>query len=233
MKVTVILPALNEKDAIRKTIESIPKESLAAMGFQTQILVVDNGSVDGTSEIAKESGAEVILEPKRGYGFAYKAGFAHANGDIIVTFDADGTYPADDIPRLISTMQREGLDFITTNRYADMQEGSMTSMHKLGNKILNVTLQTIYGLRIQDTQSGMWVIKKDLINQFVLKSNSMPMSEELKLEACYFLKCKWKEEPIQYRARIGKAKLRTWQHGFENLFYLFEKRMSRTRQIGS
>ena len=75
-RLSIIIPALNEEEGIRKTIEAIPKEELENMNYEVQIIVVDNGSDDNTSKLARESGAEVIFKPKRGYGSAYKAGFS-------------------------------------------------------------------------------------------------------------------------------------------------------------
>lgn len=79
---------------------------------------MDNGLSDGTGELAKEAGAEVIFAPKRGYGRAFKAGFAHARGNIIAMVDADATYPAEDIPRLVGILEQEKLDCLTSNRFA-------------------------------------------------------------------------------------------------------------------
>jgi len=77
-KISIVIPALNESEGISKTIQAIPRAELEDIGYQVQVLVVDNGSDDGTADIARGAGAEVILEPKRGYGNAYKAGFARA-----------------------------------------------------------------------------------------------------------------------------------------------------------
>lgn len=225
--ISIIIPALNERDGIGRTIQAIPKEELERMGYEVQILVVDNGSDDGTGELAREAGADIVYEPRRGYGRAYKTGFAYAKGDIIATADADLTYPAEDIPKLVKMLEEENLDFLTTNRYAYMEKGAMSALHRLGNAILNLTTRLLFWINLRDSQSGMWVFRKDLLGQVILGSNSMALSEELKMEACYFLKCHWKEVPIQYRARVGRVKLRSWRHGFENLLYLMKKRVIR------
>lgn len=99
LKLTVIIPALNEEKAISKVIKSIPIDKLKAIGYNTEILIVDNGSTDKTKSLAHKNGAIVFVQPVRGYGNAYKAGFANADGDIIATGDADCTYPFDILPR--------------------------------------------------------------------------------------------------------------------------------------
>jgi glycosyltransferase involved in cell wall biosynthesis len=188
---------------------------------------VDNGSTDGTGELAKEACADVILEPRRGYGRAYKTGFANARGSIIATADADLAYPIEEIPRLLQILEEQNLDFITTNRYARMSHDAMSPLKKIGNGILNLVTRFLFHTDIKDSQSGMWVFRKNILDRMQLKYDTMAFSEELKLEACYFLKCNWKEIPIEYRSRVGQAKLRSWQDGFGNLFRLIMKRLLR------
>jgi len=227
VKISVIIPARNEKDGIERTIQAIPKEELQKMGYQVQILVVDNGSEDGTGELARKAGAEVVFEPRPGYGSAYKSGFAHAQGDIIATADADTTYPVEDIPRLVEILEKENLDFLTTNRFAFMEKGAMSFRNKLGNAILSLTTRILFRLDLRDSQSGMWVFRKSILDSLVLRSDGMPLSEELKVEACYYARCHWKEMPIQYRVRVGQIKLRVWKDGFQNFLYLVKKRFVR------
>ncbi|MGD0354782.1 MAG: glycosyltransferase family 2 protein [Dehalococcoidia bacterium] len=226
-RISIVIPALNEEQGIANTINTIPNGKLQDMNYDVEIIVVDNGSTDKTSEIAKRAGAAVVYEPVRGYGKAYKTGFSSAIGEIIATADADCTYPVEDIPKLVKALEDEGLDFITTNRFADMTEDAMHMQNRFGNLVLNITTKLLYGINLNDSQSGMWVFRKNLLQEFKLRSNGMPLSEELKIEACYYTRCRWKELPISYKARMGKVKLRTFRDGFENLFYLIRKRFIR------
>jgi len=226
--ITILIPALNEKDGIAKTIHSIPKSELEKIGYNVQILVVDNGSNDGTAELARKAGAEVVFEPRRGYGRAFKAGFAHAKGDIIVTTDADLTYPVEDIPRLLKIFMKENLDFLTTNRFALLEKGAMSFRNKLGNKVLSLAVRFLFQLNLRDPESGMWVFKRSLLDKLKLSSDIWPFSHEIKLEACYFNKHRWKEVPISYRPRVGNTKLLSgWKVGFTDLFHIIKKRFSR------
>ena len=224
--ISIVIPALNEKDGIVSTIRTIPKARLEQMGYTVQILVVDNGSSDGTGGLAKQVGADVVVEQKRGYGSAFKCGFANAKGDIIATSDADATYPVESIPDLVTILESEQLDFITTNRFAYLDKSAMSTRNKMGNLVLNLTVSILFNLRLKDSQSGMWVFRKDLLNRLVLTSNT-PLSQELKIEACHFAKSRWKEVPIKYKPRSGKAKLGGWVVGFGNLLHLFKKRIRR------
>jgi len=225
-KISIVIPALNEEQGIEGTIKAIPEDELKRMGYEVQVLVVDNGSDDRTGELARKAGAEVILESKRGYGRAFKAGFARATGDIIATADADSTYPIEDIPKLVQILEAEKLDFLTTNRFALMEKDAMSFRNKVGNNILSLTMRLLFRLNIKDSQSGMWCFRRDLLNQLVLSSGT-PFSQELKIEACHFAQCRWREVSITYRARSGKAKLGGWKAGYGNLLHLLKKRIAR------
>lgn len=224
--VSVVIPALNERDGIIGTIKAIPVDELEKLGYGVQVVVVDNGSTDGTGDLARSAGAEVVYEPKRGYGHAYRAGFAGAGGVIIATSDADATYPLEDIPRLVKLLDDEKLDFITTDRFARMQVGAMSKRNKIGNAVLSFTTRLLFFVKIRDSQSGMWVFRRKILDGMVLKSNT-PLSQELKIEACHFMKCRWKEVPIEYRPRVGKVKLGGWKVGMTNLAHLVGKRLAR------
>jgi glycosyltransferase involved in cell wall biosynthesis len=226
-KLSIIVPALNEEDGIENTIGAIPKEALERLNFETQVIVVDNDSHDGTGDLARRAGAEVIFEAKRGYGRALKAGFHHASGDLIATADADASYPVEDIPRLVGILEEEGLDFVTTDRFSLLEKGVMTFRNRVGNRILTLAMRCLFRLDIKDSQSGMWVFRRSLLDTVVLRSNGMALSEELKIEACHFSGARWKEIPIRYRARLGEVKLRGWRDGLGNLLSLVRKRIAR------
>ena len=225
-KISIIIPALNEEGGIGQTISAIPRTELERMGYEVQILVVDGNSEDSTRERAVEAGAEVIVEPRRGYGRAYKTGFAHAKGDIIATADADTTYPVEDIPKLVEILEQEGLEFLTTNRFPLMEKGVMSFRNKVGNAILTLTTRFFFRLNIKDCQSGMWVFRKSILDRLVLKCNSTS-SQEMKIEACHFARCRWREVPIKYYPRLGRAKYGGWKDGFASLLYLMKKRLIR------
>src|SRR5437667_1601742 len=132
-KVTVVIPALNEEESIGYVLKEIPINALLEMGYETEVMVIDNGSKDKTGYIARRHGARVIVQPVRGYGNAYKAGFANALGDIIATGDADLIYPFAVLPDAVRLLRDEGYDFITTDRLGHLDPMSMTGSHILGN----------------------------------------------------------------------------------------------------
>lgn len=218
-KVSVVIPTMNEEKSIGLVISEV-KDAFGDRPFE--IIVVDTNSKDRTREIAASLGATVVEEPRRGYGRAYKTGFERAEGNIIATLDADMTYPASEIPRLADELVSKDLDFITTNRFASMEKGAMGAKHRLGNWVLSVTTRVLFRVRIKDSQSGMWVFKRQVLASMDLQSDAMAMSEEIKIEA--FRKSRAVEVPITYRVRVGEVKLNSWKDGLGNLKFLFAKR---------
>ncbi len=230
MKISVIIPTMNEEESIGEVLDEI-NSTLKPTGWDYEILMVDTNSKDRTRDIGREKGARIIDEPRRGYGRAYKTGFEKATGDIIVTLDGDTTYPASDIPRLVGMLEKENLDFITTDRLSDMEKGAMSPKHRFGNWVLVTTMNLLFGMHLKDSQSGMWVFRRDALKKLKLTSDGMPLSEEIKIEA--FKKLRAKEVPIRYRPRKGEVKLNSWKDGKRNLKFLFEKRKMMKNEVKS
>ena len=223
-KITVVMPALNEEQAIGSVIKEIPINELKKMGYEVEIMVIDNGSKDKTRYIANSHKAKVIVQPIKGYGNAYKAGFANATGNIIATGDADLTYPFNDLPKIIKKMEDENLDFITTDRLTNLQPGVMSRTHYFGNLLLQLMTKILFRLPCKDSQSGMWIFKRSIWSKLNVKSSGMSFSQELKIEA-YKKGFKCAEVPIAYRARVGEVKLNTLKDGLGNILHLIKKRI--------
>jgi glycosyltransferase involved in cell wall biosynthesis len=219
--VSIIIPTLNEQNGIKLTIKSIPTSLIKSkLGYEVEILVVDGGSMDSTREIATKLGARVIVEKHKGYGRACKSGFAAARGEILVTVDADNTYPAEYIADYIEVLDEKNLDFITVNRFSGMEKGAMSLTRRVGNKILTLATRTLYSVDINDSQSGMWIMRKKFISRVRLNSDDMSMSEEIKIIAFRFFNAL--EVDGKYHARTGAAKLKVIQDGWKNLKFLFD-----------
>jgi glycosyltransferase involved in cell wall biosynthesis len=221
VKLSVIIPTLNEADCIGQVIDEI-NAALKGKVTDYEIMAVDGLSKDRTREIARSKGAVVVEEPRKGYGRAYKTGFAMARGEVIATLDGDCTYPADMIVPLMDMLRDENLEFITTDRFGHMEEGAMSSMHKIGNLGLSFTTRLLFGRIIRDSQSGMWVFRRDALKKINVQADGMPFSEEIKIEA--FRKLRSKEVMISYRRRVGEVKLSSWKDGWFNFKYLWTKR---------
>jgi len=227
MLLTILMPALNEEESIGQTIKSIPLEELEKIGYQTEILIVDGGSIDKTVAIASNLGARVI-QSEKGYGRQYLLGFRKACGEIIATADSDNSYPMKEIPELVEILEKKNLDFISTNRFAGLEKGSMRPLNYLGNKVLTFITNILFGLKLKDSQSGMWIFRKKALDKINLTSNGMPLSQEIKIEA--FKKLRAQEIDSSYRKRVGQVKLRMFKDGWENLMHLVKKRFFPTNQ---
>jgi hypothetical protein len=152
-----------------------------------------------------------------------------ATGDIIVTGDADATYPFDKIHEYIQQLIDENLDFITTDRFASLRQGSMSVKHYFGNTMLAMTLRILFLLRIRDSQSGMWIFRKDALEKIQPLedfNDGMPFSEEIKIEMFSSKKIRSKEIASTLYERAGTVKLDSFRDGWKNLKFLFKKRLN-------
>jgi len=219
-KITVVIPCLNEEQGIERVLRRMPE-------FVDEILVVDNGSTDRTAEVAKQFGATVIREDVRGYGRAYKRGFALATGDILITLDGDHSYPRMRFSYLLEAFLHLGADFLNASRFPVRDKQAMSFKHKFGNLVLSLALSVLFFRWVRDSQSGMWVLRRSILKQMKLESDGMAFSEEIKIEALLHPTARFEEISIQYSSRLGEIKLNPWRDGFNNLFFLLRKRFAR------
>ena len=217
LSITVIIPCLNEEQGIEKVLSRMP-------AFVDQVIVVDNGSTDRTPDVAMGFGAQVIREEVRGYGRAYKAGFAKATSDVIITLDGDHSYPVDAISYLVEAMVHLEADFLNASRFPVMDRRAMSFKHKFGNWVLSVAMSILFFRWVRDSQSGMWVFRRSILKDMRLDSDGMAFSEEIKIEALKNSRVRFQEISIQYSSRLGEIKLNPWRDGFANLWFLVKKR---------
>ena len=230
VSVTIILPTRNEEEALGPTVDSIPRDWCDEL----EIMIVDGNSTDRTREIALEKGIRVHLEPRKGYGRAYRTGVAMAKGDIIVSMDADCTYPGEEVPGLVRQLLEEDLEFITCDRLKRAEKGSMSGLHGFGNWALSFTSRMLFWNGIHDSQSGMWVFRKSIFEDSKMRptNDGMPLSEEMKINARKHIgKEKAIEVSVPYRTRVGQAEINTWGDGWKNFKFLFAKRIGVNRQV--
>jgi glycosyltransferase involved in cell wall biosynthesis len=217
-RISLVLPCYNEERGLPEVFRDLPRHIV------DEVIAVDNNSTDRTAQVARELGAIVIRETRQGYGAAYKAGLCRATGDIIVTMDADGTYPRNFIPILLDVMIDENFDFITCDRTGHKDKPS-NWLRVFGNDVLNFFIWILFWFRVRDSQSGMWVFRRWILEHLSLTSDTMAFSEEIKLEAMSKKQLiRAIELPVYYKERHGVSKLRIWRDGFYNLFFLFRKR---------
>jgi len=225
-RVSIVIPTMNEEASIGQVLDEVAAAMRGHGAYE--VVVVDTDSRDRTVAIARGKGARIVLEPRRGYGRAYKTGFAAARGSIVVTLDADLTYPAHMIPEFVRLVEQEGADFVSGNRIAGLEEGAMSGMHRLGNRMLTTAFRVLYRFPILDSQSGMWAFRREVLDRLELIHDGMAFSEELKLEVIR-RGLRFQEVPIPYRPRSGEKKIRSVRDATENMIWLFRKRFGWAR----
>lgn len=218
--ITVIIPCLNEEQGIEKVLRAMPD-------FVDETIVVDNASTDRTSEVAAALGAKVIREDVRGYGRAYKRGFACATGDLIITLDGDHSYPVDALSYLIEAFLHLDVDFLNASRFPVRDSSAMSFKHKIGNLMLSLAMSVLFFRWVRDSQSGMWVFRRGILKEMKLESDSMAFSEEIKIEVLRDRRLRFGEISILYSARLGEIKLNPWRDGIQNMWFLAKKRFFR------
>jgi dolichol-phosphate hexosyltransferase len=218
LSVTAVIPCLNEEQGIERVLTRMP-------GFVDQVIVVDNNSTDRTAEVAASLGAEVIREDVRGYGRAYKRGFQAATGDVIVTLDGDHSYPVDGISYLLEAFLHLNVDFLNASRFPVRDREAMSIKHHFGNFMLSLAMSILFLRWIKDSQSGMWVFRRRILEKMRLESDGMAFSEEIKIEAIK-RGFRFTEIHIMYSSRLGEIKLNPWKDGIHNLLFLLKKRFA-------
>jgi cellulose synthase/poly-beta-1,6-N-acetylglucosamine synthase-like glycosyltransferase len=149
-----------------------------------------------------------------------------ATGDVIITLDGDHSYPPDAISYLLEAFLHLEADFLNASRFPVRDRQAMSFKHKFGNFVLSVAMSLLYFRWVRDSQSGMWVFRRSILDGMNLTSDGMAFSEEIKIEALKRSDVRFNEISIQYSSRLGEIKLNPWRDGFYNLWFLVKKRFS-------
>jgi len=200
-QVTVVIPVLNEAKAIAKVMEEVK-----AYGYRN-ILVVDGYSKDGTPEIAQAMGAKVVYQHRSGKAGAVMTAIECAETPYVVFMDGDYTYNPKDIERLLNHGER----------YAHVigvrDTKNMSRLHRLGNRVICQIFSLLFGVRVSDVCSGIYLLKTDEAKKCCLEESGFKVEIELVAQSASMEALT--EVPISYRRRIGAGKLSTWRHGLE------------------
>lgn len=216
LRISAVIPCYNEEEGIHQVLERMPREV-------DEVVVVDNRSTDRTAEVARAAGARVVPETRRGYGAAYQTGLAAVTGDLIVTLDGDGSYPPEEIPRLVDAFVEGGFEFLSCRRFPLADRQAMGFTNRVGNAVLTIAAALLFFRALRDSQSGMWVFRRSDLARMRLTSDGMAFSEEIKLEAIA-KGLRFAETHIRYGDRVGTVKLQKWRDGVANLTFLIRKR---------
>ena len=214
--VSVVMPCLNEADGVGICVEKA-RRALDKMGVPGEVVVVDNGSTDGSAEIAAKAGARVVHERRRGYGAAYLRGFQEARGKYLIMGDADDTYDFADIAPFVEPLAAGGVDMVMGTRLkGTILPGAMSWSHRwIGNPILSGMLKLMFKTSISDSHCGMRSFTREAYQQMNLRTQGMEFASEIVVNALRE-GLRIRELPITYRPRIGESKLvglrDAWRH---------------------
>jgi glycosyltransferase involved in cell wall biosynthesis len=216
--ISVVIPCLDEAENIEQCVGSALR-AIALAEVDGEVIVADNGSLDGSAELARAAGAHVIHQPVRGYGSAYLAGFAAARGEFIVMADADLTYDFEEIPRFLAELQA-GADLVIGDRMQNIQPGAMPWHHRyIGNPLLSRFLNLLFHTGVSDAHCGMRALRRDRLEQLDLRATGMEFASEMVVRAAK-AKLDIRQFPIEYRPRGGESKLSSFRDGWRHLRFL-------------
>jgi glycosyltransferase involved in cell wall biosynthesis len=213
-RVSVVIPCLDEAETIAECVTSA-RTVLDENGLDGEVIVVDNGSTDGSGQLARAAGAIVVDEPRRGYGSAYLAGLAAARGDYVVMLDADLTYDFREIPRFVQSLD-EGAQLVVGNRMSSIAPGAMPFLSRLGNPLLSGFLNVLHRTNIRDVHCGMRALRRDVLPALNLRTVGMEFASEMVIRATRE-RLDVRELPIELHPRVGTSKLSPFRDGWRHL----------------
>src|SRR5919201_88608 len=213
-RVSVVIPCLNEAETIAECITRA-RDVLEESGLGGEVIVVDNGSTDGSGELARAAGALVVDEPRRGYGSAYLAGLDAARGDYIVMVDADLTYDFGEIPHFVSELEH-GAQLVVGNRMQNIRPGAMPLLSRLGNPILSGFLNVLHRTNVRDVHCGMRAVRREVLPLLNLRTVGMEFASEMVIRATRE-RLDVRELPIELHPRVGRSKLAPFRDGWRHL----------------
>jgi len=205
-RLTIVIPTLNEAEAIGRVIEEV----LSVGVPRDHILIVDGGSNDGTVEIASKYGVRVIRQRSKGKADAIKTALDYVDTEYMLVMDGDYTYPAKHIPELLRHARLRNSDEVIGVR--SMVHGSQGLLYRFGNLLLTKVFNILFGANLHDVLSGMYVVRVESLRDAVMEMGGFGVETEIAAHMVSTGKLVT-EVPIEYRSRLGRKKLGV-RHGF-------------------
>lgn len=224
---SLVVPCKDESRALQAVLSNLPQEI-------DEVIIVDNNSKDQTSKTAKHFGAKVFFEPRSingiGYGFALQKGIRESKGDIVICMDGDGSYPVDKIKSITNYLIKNDLDFISCNRLPFKNPKKMSKIRITGVRGLNFIAFLLFGYKLKDSLSGMWVFKRSVFDKLSFSEGNWNFSLEIKIKAISHPSTKFSEYPIPYHDRVfDKSKQNLFKTGLMHVFYLLSLKINLIR----
>ena len=215
--VSVVLPCLDEAGSVGRCVAAA-LQALRDAGVDGEVVVVDNGSTDGSPQQAADAGARIVHEPRRGYGSALRAGFAAATGDVVVMADADLTYDFAKIPDLLGPIRRGEADLVLGSRLGSATRRTMPFLHRfVGTPAITFLTARACGRRVvRDSQSGFRAFRREAVARLDLRSTGMELATEMLIRAARG-GLRIAEVETGYGPRVGESKLSTFSDGWRHL----------------
>lgn len=223
LDLSVVMPCLNEEATVQQSVRDAMK-FMENNSIKGEVIVVDNGSVDGSVKLAEAVGARVISEKRRGYGRALRTGFLNAKGRVIIMGDCDTTYDFLHMEKMYQLLQSDSCDMVMGNRYAGgIERGAMPLAHRWGVRFLSFLGRKKFGVNIYDFHCGIRGFKRSALDKLQLRTDGMEFATELIAEASR-KDLKIIEVPVHLRRCTlkRKSKLRTIRDGFRHLKYIIQ-----------
>lgn len=218
---TILMPCLNEAETLEICIQKAQK-SIHEHGLTAEVLIADNGSTDGSQEIAQKNGARVIDVATKGYGSALKAGIQNASGTYIIMGDADDSYNFSDLGPFIQKL-REGYDLVMGNRFAGgIEKGAMPALHRyLGNPVLSFIGRLFFKIPVRDFHCGLRGFRRQSVQELGLVCDGMEFASEMVVKAAK-KNSRIAEVPttLSPDGRSRPPHLNSWRDGWRHLKFL-------------
>ncbi len=221
-EISVLIPCLDEEATVGTCVRKA-RQAIEKLGVAGEIVVVDNGSTDGSKEAALREGASVVREERRGYGAALQAGFAAARGRYLVMGDADDTYDFSRIAEIIEPLRR-GADLVMGDRLGgSIERGAMPWHHRwIGVPVLSFILNRLFGTSIRDAHCGMRALTSEAWGALRLRTTGMEFASEMLIRAArQGLKIEQIPITLHRGGRPGRPHLRSFRDGWRHLKMMF------------
>ncbi len=223
-KIAVIIPCHNEEAGIGNVLRDMPTLHLQKLGYELEIIVIDNNSLDATASVSEAHGARVLFEGKKGKGNALRTGFRAVSPDAayVVMLDGDNTYKPQEIPRLIEPLANGFCDVIVGSRLGGKtMKDAFLLKNRIANWFFTFLVRQFYKANVTDVLSGFFAWRKEVVDELVhhLESEGFAIEMEM-ITKMKRLGHEMYSVPITYDTRAGETKLSAWKDGVRILFAL-------------
>lgn len=228
-KITLYLPCRNESLNLEKIAARIPE-------YVDEKIIISNKSTDSTVKKAKKLGFKVYEDNRSiggiGYGFAHMTGIKKATGDIIIAADGDAEHPIEDLNKIIRVMIKNKYDFMYCSRYPLTDSSDTSFKQRLGVFLLNIEVRVLYGIKLNDVLSGMWLMRKEIKDQLALSEGDWNLSPQIKINAARNPNIKFGEYYVAQHKRVaGKTHQQYFKTGIKHMMWILSNRVNPRKEL--